>query len=148
MNDKKFNDDIVEIEEYIRYLDWKIRLKGRTILADEDITPLQFYALQMIKYQNGKATPKYLTNLLKIAPSTVSDMIRKMEETGYIKKEVTEYDKRSFYIDVTNKGNRVIDDVIEERHKFLQKCLADESDQEIEKIREGLKYLYEVLKKQ
>ena len=108
MNDKKFNDDIVEIEEYIRYLDWKIRLKGRTILADEDITPLQFYALQMIKYQNGKATPKYLTNLLKIAPSTVSDMIRKMEETGYIKKEVTEYDKRSFYIDVTNKGNRVI----------------------------------------
>lgn len=148
MKDQKFNDDIIEIEEYIRYLDWKIRLKGRTILAGEDITSLQFYTLQMIKYQNGTATPKYLTNLLKIAPSTISDMIRKMEEAGYIKKEVTEYDKRSFYIDVTDKGNKVIDDVIAERHKFLQNCLEDENDQEIEKIREGLKHLYEVLKRQ
>lgn len=148
MKDQKFKDDIVEIEKYIRYLDWKIRLKGRTILADEDITPLQFYALQMINYQKGKATPKYLTNLLKIAPSTVSDMIRKMEKAGYIKKEVTEYDKRSFYINVTSKGQKIIDDVIVERHKFLQDCLTDEPEDEVEKIREGLEHLFEVLKKQ
>lgn len=138
---------IIEIEEYIRYLDWKIRRKGRGILKDEEITALQFYALQMIKYQEGKATPTYLTNLLKIAPSTVSDMIKKMENGGYLKRTVTEFDKRSFYIDVTDKGNKIIDDVIYERHKYLSSCLETEDMEKIEIIKDGLKHLYEILSK-
>lgn len=136
---------IIEIEEYIRYLDWKIRRKGRGILKDEELTALQFYALQMIKYQDGKATPTYLTNLLKVAASTVSDMIKKMENGGYIKKTVTEFDKRSFYIDITDKGNKIIDDVIAERHKYIESCLANEDMKRIEIIKDGLKHLYDIL---
>ena len=141
-------NNVIKIEECIRYLDWKIRRKGRGIIRDEEITPLQFYALQMIKFQEGEATPTYLTNLLKLAPSTVSDMIRKMEHGGYIKKTVTEYDKRSFHIDTTEKGDKLISDVIDERRKYLDSCLAGENVDEINKIKDALTHLYEILSKE
>lgn len=139
--------NVIEIEEYIRYLDWKIRRKGRGILENEDLTDLQFYALQMIKFQDGKAMPSYIANLLKLAPSTVSDMIKKMEKSGYIEKTVTEFDKRSFYIDITEKGRKVIDDVIYERHKYISSSLEAEDAKTIETIRDGLKHLFEILRK-
>ena len=136
------NSDAEKIEQLLRVLAYTIKRKGRSALKDFGITTPQFDLMVKI-YFNGDMTQGKLTQELHLAKSTVSGLLDRLESKNFIKREKDMNDKRNVIISLTNKGNAVIERVIEERVKFLRKLIKDFDEKEVHTLINSLEKLVE-----
>lgn len=118
------NSSVAQIELLLRSICFDIKQKGREILADFDITPPQFNALQFL-VNEGELTISELSNRLYLAPSTITDLIDRMEKNLLVARIRDEKDRRIVKIQVLDKGNNLISQVIARRCNYLQALLKD-----------------------
>ncbi|MFZ5968159.1 MAG: MarR family winged helix-turn-helix transcriptional regulator [Bacillota bacterium] len=129
MAKEQFTEDIVEIERLLRWVCTSIKRKGRDILTDFEITPPQFDALlQLIK--NGDLTIGELSNKMYLACSTITDLIDRMEKNQLVERVRDNKDRRVVRIRVLEKGNKLIEEVLDTRRNYLQEVLSDVGDKE------------------
>ncbi|MBM7559202.1 MarR family winged helix-turn-helix transcriptional regulator [Marinitoga litoralis] len=110
-------------EKKLRDICFKIKVEGRKIIKNIDISPAQFDLLQIIYFRG----PKRVTDIsiaLGITKSTTTGLINRLETSGYLKKVKDEKDKRVTTISITEKGEKVIKDVINARIDFMNKVLS------------------------
>ncbi len=117
---------IDKIELLLRTACFSIRQKGREILQDFDITPPQFNALQFLS--EGELTIGELSNKLYLAPSTITDLIDRMEKGGLVTRLRDTHDRRTVKIKVEEKGFLLINEVIARRRCYLDELLHDMTD--------------------
>lgn len=117
MSEKK-EINIEKMELLLRTICFNIKKKGREILQDFNITPPQFDALQFL-VDEGELTIGDLSGKLFLAPSTITDLVDRMEKNGLVKRSRDEKDRRSVKISVEEKGLRLISEVIERRCTYL-----------------------------
>ena len=83
-------------------------------------------------YQNGKMTMKDIAQKIRRTKPTVTVLVDKLEKTGFVKREMSESDSRSFNIVLTKKGEDfrpVFEKISKELNDMLHKNLtADEAD--------------------
>ncbi len=112
MNTKSDCKYVTEIEKYLRKVDYIIRIKGREILNDFNITSPQFTALQIL-INNGDMTIGDLSQKMSLACSTITDLIGRMEKTDLVIRKKDDKDKRVVRVEVLPKGFDILEKVLE-----------------------------------
>jgi MarR family transcriptional regulator, organic hydroperoxide resistance regulator len=124
LSDVKYDENIVEIELLLRKVCFNIKQKGREILEDYSITPPQFDALQLLVY-DGDMTVSELSTRLYLAPSTLTDLIDRMEKNEHVMRTRDVKDRRIVKIKAMEKGKVLINDVISRRCGYINELLKD-----------------------
>ena len=77
----------------------------RRCLAGEGITPDQFTALRWLVEREGeRITQKDLADLMSSDPNTIASLVKRMEESGLLVREVSKKDRRANDVMVTSAG--------------------------------------------
>jgi DNA-binding MarR family transcriptional regulator len=134
MNDN-YDENIIKIEFLLRKVCFGIKKRGRGILEDYKITPPQFDALQCL-INNGGLTISDLSLKLFQAPSTITDLVDRMEAFGLVERTRDTKDRRVVRVAVLKKGYDIIDKVLDERCKFVNEALKSiDADNRLEFIK-------------
>ncbi|WP_425446538.1 MarR family winged helix-turn-helix transcriptional regulator [Dethiothermospora halolimnae] len=145
MNNESFDQNIIEIEKYLRKTDHIIRKKGREILKDFNITGPQFVALQWL-ISDGELTIGELSQKLKLACSTITDLIDRMEKNKLVTRTKDKKDKRVVRIRVNEEGHELVKKVLEKRRVYIADKLKDFDKSQKEVLKESLETLYMAMK--
>lgn len=116
--------NIEKMELLLRTICFNIKKKGREILQDFNITPPQFDALQFLVDEGG-LTIGELSGKLYLAPSTITDLVDRMEKNGLVKRIRDDRDRRSVKINVEEKGFKLINEVIVRRCTYLEEVTGE-----------------------
>lgn len=143
------HDDIVvaELEKDLRYIAAIIKQKGRELLADYTITPPQFVALQWL-FEEGNMTIGDLSQKMYLAFSTTTDLIDRMEKKELVTRMKDPNDRRVVRIQLLEKGEKIIDEVIKKRQNYLQDILGDYSADEVILLKDNLSKLHQQMRKE
>ncbi|MBP3040488.1 MarR family transcriptional regulator [Bacillaceae bacterium Marseille-Q3522] len=138
---KEYSLTVARIEKELRYISGIIKQKGREILNNYTITPPQFIALQWL-FEEGDMTIGELSNKMYLACSTTTDLVDRMEKNALVKRVKDPNDRRVVRIHMLEDGERMIDEVIKKRQKYLQDVLKNYTYQEVEQLDHSLKRLH------
>ncbi|PLV59410.1 MarR family winged helix-turn-helix transcriptional regulator [Thermotoga sp. KOL6] len=127
-------------ERVLREICFMVKVEGRKVLKDFEITPAQFDILQKI-YFEGPKRPGELSVLLGVAKSTISGLVKRLETDGFIVRSPDSTDGRAHILDITEKGVKVIEKVIERRENFIEKIVNELGKEKAEEILKLLKEL-------
>lgn len=133
-----------KVEKLLREICFTLKVEGRRVLKDFGLTPAQFDILQKIFF----AGPKRITELcaiIGVAKSTISGLVKRLEEMGYLKREPDLLDKRAQILELTEKGAGVIERVIERRVAFVREVLANMDERRVSTMMELLETLRKIM---
>ncbi len=111
-----------EIELLLRSICFKVKIAGRHVLKDFDLTASQFDILQHLHFDG----PKRMTELSKgmgVTKSTMTGLVLRLESAGYVEKLRFAKDKRVSVVGISVKGERIIKKVVEKRVMFISASL-------------------------
>lgn len=129
----EIDENVCKTELLLREICFKIRTNGRSILSDFSITPPQFDALQYL-IDEGGMTISELSSKLFLAPSTITDLIDRMEKNKLVVREKDTADRRLVKVKVLSKGYSIIDKVINIRREFVSRLLEEIPDEDRVKL--------------
>lgn len=144
MTEARIDENVAEIEKYLRKIDHTIRKKGREIITDANITIPQFQALQIL-ILNESLTIGELSQKMALACSTITDLIDRMEKTELVIRRKSEKDKRVVIVEVLPKGHDILEKVLKKRRAYLKGKMADFNIGDMDILREQLENLYEAI---
>jgi len=101
--------------------------EGRPPMAREQI-------LRVLLNHEGGIRQKQLTEALRVNPSTISEFVNKLEDSGYIERSTDPDDKRATRITLTEKGRAramELQDERDEQFGVLFRNLTEEEKQEL-----------------
>ncbi|MDQ0224676.1 MarR family winged helix-turn-helix transcriptional regulator [Metabacillus niabensis] len=133
INDKT----VADLEKALRHISSILRQKGRCILSDYGITPPQFVALQWL-WEYGDLTIGELSNKIYLACSTTTDLVDRMEKNQLVMRVKDPKDRRVVRIHLLKEGERIIEEVIEKRQKYLRDMLVNFEKDELEVLEKSL----------
>ncbi|WP_443089749.1 MarR family winged helix-turn-helix transcriptional regulator [Virgibacillus sp. MG-45] len=139
------NDVIATLEKRLRHISGQIKQNGRKILNNYPITSPQFIALQWL-VEEGELTIGELSNKIGLAFSTTTDLVDRMEKNELVVRLKDLNDRRIVRIQVLEKGNSIIKEVIAKRQEFLGEVLESFSEKQTEQLDELLQMLHEEMK--
>jgi MarR family transcriptional regulator, temperature-dependent positive regulator of motility len=104
----------------------------RTQAAGYDLTPVQYAALEAI-YENPGSDQKFIAELIGYDRATIGGVVERLENKGWVRRVVSEQDRRARELSLTAKGNS-IRSALQPIVKALQKEILhplNEADQEL-----------------
>lgn len=122
-----------------------VKVEGRLVLKDYPITAAQFDLLQRL-YFRGPMKMTELSTMLGIAKSTLSGIVRRLENVGYLSRTRGK-DKRVFMISATAEGKKVVESVIEKRVEFVGKVLQELGKEDSNQLLQLLQKFKEAIEK-
>ncbi len=135
MSEQTFTtDDVVAVAAFRTALRRFLRRSER-IARGRGLTPQRYLLLLMIKGASGgveRSTVTELSDRLQLAQSTVTELVRRAEETGLIMREQSRDDARVAFLRLTPEGNKRLMESfteLEREREQLRKAIAyqDES---------------------
>ncbi len=88
-----------------------ITRKYKPLLDSLDLTYTQ-YIVMMVLWEEKSVNEKFLCDSLCLKSNTVTPLLKKLEDKGYIKKEKDKGDERNLVITLTEKGERLKDEAV------------------------------------
>jgi DNA-binding MarR family transcriptional regulator len=125
--ENQYGEYIDKIELLLRKACFNIKKKGREILQDFEITPPQFDALQALIFE-GEMTISELSTKLYLAPSTITDLIDRMEKSSLVKRARDTKDRRTVKVQAEDKGLKLVDEVIARRCSYVAVLMEEMSE--------------------
>jgi DNA-binding MarR family transcriptional regulator len=116
-------DTFAELESLLRNVSYWIKKRGDA-LSSVNITLPQFQVLQLV-YFGEALNIKQLTRLTGLAASTISEMVDRLVELGYITKTQNAVDRRQVVLKSTRQGSAIIRRVIRQRVRSIQSIARD-----------------------
>lgn len=120
----EYGDYVVEIEHCLRLVAGTVRRQGRTLLVDYKITPAQFDALIILNAE-GELTIGDLSNRLYLAYSSTTDLVDRLETSGYVVRNRGASDRRVVRVKLLDEGYHLIELVLTARRSYLNTILSD-----------------------
>jgi len=108
-------------------------------LSKFDILPVQSYILFVIKALGDDTTPSRVSEFVYQQRSSISDILKRMEKQGLIKKTSTPGSKKRVIVTLTEKGEKALS--LSKQRKFLHKVLSALSDEQKQQLEAGLELL-------
>ena len=139
---KNIDKYISGIEKYLRRIDYTIRVEGRKIINELNITIPQFTALQILIH-NGDLSIGELSQKMGLACSTITDLIDRMEKSDLVSRKKDQRDKRVVIVEALPKGHEILEKVLDKRRIYIKSKLSDFSEKDIENLHLGLERLYD-----
>lgn len=113
---------------------------------DLPIRPSEMGVLNIITKREGLFTPVMIADLLGVSKPMVANHIVVLEEKGYILKEYSKEDKRSFYVIPTDKAKDLVKVTEEKMSNYLQQIETSLGGETFEKLLEILADTNKILK--
>ncbi len=85
-----------------------ITRKYKPLLARLDLTYTQ-YIVMMVLWEEKQVNEKFLCEALCLKTNTLTPLLKKLEEKGYVKKEKDKSDERNLVITLTKEGEKLQD---------------------------------------
>lgn len=128
----------------IRILSNLIYHKMNQITTEADnLTVHQCFILQYLAQNTDKEIyQKDIEELFSIKRSTANQMLRTLENRGYIRREVSAQDSRKNIISPTEEGIASSEHLTQHMYQFMKKLHGDISTEELEQFEETLKKLW------
>ncbi|MDX6465204.1 MAG: hypothetical protein QOI27_244 [Gaiellaceae bacterium] len=127
-------EDVVAVAEFRTALRRFLRRSER-IARQSGLTPQRYLLLLMIKGAAGGAEQTTVTELadrLQLAQSTVTELVRRAEEVGLVKREQSQDDARVAHLRLTEEGDRRLMEsftILAEERGQLQEAFAQLNEQ-------------------
>ncbi|WAH38937.1 MarR family winged helix-turn-helix transcriptional regulator [Alicyclobacillus dauci] len=118
-----YSEHVVEIEHYLRSVAAAVRRKGRALLEEYGITAPQFEALVVLE-REGDLTIGELSNKLYLAYSTTTDLVDRLEKSGYVERKRCSNDRRVVWVQLQPKGANLFEAVLNARRTYLNNIMA------------------------
>lgn len=111
--------EIVERYERATYMiNRRLSSKVREVLPS-DITPEQLFILRYLK-RNSDVSSSELSDLLCVGKSTISSIINRMVNKGYVERIPSQEDRRVVYLSLTEEGERQHHSVEQDIYNIIQ----------------------------
>lgn len=88
-----------------------ITRKYKPLLEKVDLTYTQ-YIVMMVLWEEEKVNEKFLCEALCLKSNTVTPLLKKLEEKGFIRKEKSRDDERNLVITLTETGRKLRDEAL------------------------------------
>ncbi|WP_414050307.1 MarR family winged helix-turn-helix transcriptional regulator [Macrococcus animalis] len=132
---------IITLEYELRRLADIIKNEGRSELKKQNITDTQFIAIQWIK-EVGPLNIGSLAKHMNLAISSTSELVDSLSNNGFAERIKNLEDRRKVSIQLTDKGESVIEAVILKRQMFLNKLVEESIIEELLILNEQIHKLY------
>ncbi len=139
-----FDDSVSRIERLLRRVAFMVKRRGRDILADFEITNPQFDALLALR-DDHDLTMGELCEKLLLACSTATDLINRMEKNGFLVRNRDQQDRRVIRLAISEKGRRVMTEVLAARRRYMASILKKFSVEEQDQLAQSLDRLHSLI---
>ncbi len=113
--------------------------KYKPFLDELDLTYTQ-YIVMMVLWEHGQANEKLLCDALCLKSNTVTPLLKKLQDKGYIGKSKDKDDERNLVITLTNAGKELQDKAL-----GVPECIAKELHLTPDEAAELYRILYKLL---
>lgn len=100
----------------------------------------EFGVLELLYHKGPHALQKIGGKIL-LASGSITYVVDKLEEKGYLERKPCETDRRITYAHLTEKGKAYMEEIFPPHHKVLEKALDGVSEEEKQQAIETLKKL-------
>jgi len=104
----------------------------KSSLSKFDVTPVQYGILKCLWDEDGR-TPKQIADILGLDGSTITGILDRMENKGFVKRTENPEDRRTLKLVITEKGlnlQKPVENVVDEvNHDILKIFTEDEQNQ-------------------
>ncbi len=107
----------------------EIARKYGELLEDLDLTYTQCIVM-MYFWEIGSSNVKSLGRALMLDPSTLTPLLKKLEAKGYLRRERSETDERSLTVSLTEKGEKIKDEVLRAHDAMCENLGLNEREAE------------------
>jgi len=104
----------------------------RTQAAGYDLTAVQYAALEAI-YEHPGSDQKFVAELIGYDRATIGGVIERLENKGWVRRVVSEQDRRARELSLTTKGNKIrlaVQPIVKELQKEILLPL-DKAEQDL-----------------
>lgn len=84
------------------------------------IRPSEMGVLIFTQKQSTAVTPLMISQFFKITKPSVTALVTSLVKDGYLTKELSDVDKRSYALRITEKGNELVDSTFVEYYKSIE----------------------------
>lgn len=94
---------------------------------DLPIRPSEMGVVNVLVKRDGKLTPLAIADILGVSKTMVATHIATLEKQGYIVKQASQTDKRSFFVLPTDKAKRLVEQVdarLDAQLRFLEQTMG------------------------
>lgn len=116
-----------------------ITRKYKPLLDELDLTYTQ-YIVMMVLWEQGQANEKFLCEALCLKSNTVTPLLKKLRDKGYIEKSKDKDDERNLVITLTKAGETLRDKALR-----VPECMAKELHLTPDEAAELYRILYQLL---
>ena len=112
------------------------RFYSSHVLHDTDLTYTQYLVLTLL-WKHEKLNLKTIAEMLQLDNATISPLIKRIENLGYVKRERDMYDQRHVYVSATEEGSR-LEEKIGHRFSLFTEHLSlsrEKNDELLETLR-------------
>jgi DNA-binding MarR family transcriptional regulator len=118
----KLKENSVQMEKIMREINFKIKIEGRKVLKQLELSTAQFDVLQILYFKGDKKLSD-ISKSLGVTKSTTTGLIKRLEALNLIEKIQSSKDKRIYNVKITTKGKKIIDEVIIRRISLMEKVI-------------------------
>lgn len=108
-------------------------MKNHKVLENLGVYSGQPPLLMLLRVKDGQSQ-KELAEHLMIKPATVNVMIKRMEKSGFVRKDQDTEDLRTSRIFLSEKGKKISDELCSLHKKESAECLEGFSEEELETL--------------
>lgn len=116
-----------------------ITRKYKSLLDKLDLTYTQ-YIVMMVLWEEKQVNEKFLCEALGLKTNTLTPLLKKLEEKGYVKKDKDKSDERNLVITLTEKGEKLQDEAL-----CVPECISREFHLTPEEAAELYRVLYKII---
>lgn len=120
--------------------------KYMELKKDLPIRPSEMGVLNIITKKDGLFTPIMIAELLEVSKPMITNHITVLENKGYIIREYSKEDKRSFYVIPTEKAKELVKVTEKKMSKYLKQIENSLGKENFEKLLQMLTDTNKILK--
>ncbi|API92770.1 MarR family transcriptional regulator [Virgibacillus pantothenticus] len=123
-----------------------VLIKASKALQDHVMEDIKNYGMKTSEftiletlYHKGKQTVREISNSVLIKTGSITYVIDRLEEKGMLQREHCQKDRRVVYIDITDEGKNLMDEIFPKHQKVIEELFMDISDEQKQTIIDVLK---------
>ena len=124
---QRFLHSIIQINQHLRSSDEFL----------SGVTRQQMILMYHIR-SNERFNPKQLTERLGVKPSSITVMIDRLENMGYVRRTKDRTDRRVIRVELTSLGVEVLEEAIGEAYRIMDRLLTKLTEEEAARLIELL----------
>ncbi|MBU8565293.1 MarR family transcriptional regulator [Virgibacillus pantothenticus] len=123
-----------------------VLIKASKALQDHVMEDIKNYGMKTSEftiletlYHKGKQTVREISNSVLIKTGSITYVIDRLEEKGMLQREHCQKDRRVVYIDITDEGKNLMDEIFPKHQKVIEELFTDISDEQKQTVIDMLK---------